>query len=32
VFLSAICHMLGPEENVAVLRKCFAAMVTGGRV
>lgn len=32
VFLSAICHMLGPEENVSVLRKCLAALAPGGRV
>jgi predicted O-methyltransferase YrrM len=32
VFISAICHMLGPEENLDMLRKCYAALAPGGRV
>ncbi len=32
VLLSAICHMLGPEENRDLLRRAFAALVHGGRV
>jgi predicted O-methyltransferase YrrM len=32
VFISAICHMLGPEENRAMLRKSFQALAPGGRV
>lgn len=32
VFISAICHMLSPEENRAMLRKSFAALNPGGRV
>ncbi|MGE5570363.1 MAG: methyltransferase [Rhodospirillales bacterium] len=32
VFISAICHMLGPEENVDMLRKSFAALNEGGRI
>ncbi len=32
VFLSAICHMLGPDENLAVLGKCHTALAKGGRV
>jgi len=32
VFVSAICHMNGPEENVAMLRKARAALVPSGRV
>ena len=32
VFVSAICHMLGPVENLDMLRKCFAALAPGGRV
>jgi predicted O-methyltransferase YrrM len=31
VFISAICHMLTPEENVAMLGKAFAALAPGGR-
>jgi len=30
--LSAICHMLGPEENQDLLRRTFAALVPKGRV
>jgi (2Fe-2S) ferredoxin/SAM-dependent methyltransferase len=30
--LSAICHMLGPDENQDLLRRVFAALVPGGRI
>jgi (2Fe-2S) ferredoxin len=30
--LSAICHMLGPDENRDLLRRIFAALSVGGRV
>ncbi len=29
--LSAICHMLGPDENRDLLRRVFAALAPGGR-
>ena len=32
VFISAICHMLGPKENLAMLRKARQALAPGGRV
>jgi len=32
VFISAICHMMGPEENQAMLRKVFDALRPGGHV
>ena len=32
VFVSAICHMLGPDENKDLLRRCFAALAPKGRV
>ena len=32
VFISAICHMLGPEENKAMLRKVSESLRPGGRV
>jgi len=32
VFISAICHMLDPEENKSMLRKSYAALRLGGRV
>jgi uroporphyrinogen-III synthase/precorrin-6B methylase 2 len=32
VFISAICHMLGPEDNLLMLRKSFTALAPGGRV
>jgi predicted O-methyltransferase YrrM len=32
VLISAICHMLGPEENRAMLRKSLDALAPGGRV
>ncbi len=32
VFISAICHMLGPEENADLLRRSRAALAPGGRI
>jgi cyclopropane fatty-acyl-phospholipid synthase-like methyltransferase len=32
VFVSAILHMLSPEENVALLRKCHGALLPRGEV
>ena len=32
VFASAICHMLSPEENRDLLRRCFEALAPQGRV
>jgi (2Fe-2S) ferredoxin/predicted O-methyltransferase YrrM len=32
VFVSAICHMLSPAENLALLRRCHAALRANGRV
>jgi predicted O-methyltransferase YrrM len=32
VFLSAIIHQNSPEQNVALYRKCFDALVPGGRI
>jgi len=32
VFISAICHMLDPDENKKMLRKSYAALRAGGRV
>jgi predicted O-methyltransferase YrrM len=32
VFISAICHMLSPEENLDLLRRCCAALLPGGRI
>lgn len=32
VLLSAICHMLGAEENRDLLARCFTAAARGGRV
>jgi (2Fe-2S) ferredoxin/2-polyprenyl-3-methyl-5-hydroxy-6-metoxy-1,4-benzoquinol methylase len=32
VYVSAICHMLSPEENRNLLRRCFAALAPSGRV
>jgi (2Fe-2S) ferredoxin/predicted O-methyltransferase YrrM len=32
VFVSAICHMLSPDENRDLLRRCYAALSPGGRV
>ena len=31
VFVSAICHMLGPDENKDLLKRCFEALVPKGR-
>jgi (2Fe-2S) ferredoxin/SAM-dependent methyltransferase len=32
VFVSAICHMNGPEENRSMFRKIHAALVPGGQI
>ncbi len=32
VFVSAICHMLSPEENLDLLKRCFEATTSGGRI
>jgi cyclopropane fatty-acyl-phospholipid synthase-like methyltransferase len=32
ILLSAICHMLGPDANVELLERCFAAASPDGRV
>ncbi len=32
ILVSAICHMLSPEENRDLLKRCFAAAAPGGRV
>jgi 3-hydroxy-5-methyl-1-naphthoate 3-O-methyltransferase len=32
VLLSAICHMLGPDENQDLLRRAHSALVPGGRI
>ena len=32
VFISAICHMLGPDENLDLFRRCFDALAPGGRI
>jgi len=32
VFVSAICHMLSPEENGDLLKRCYAALAPSGRV
>jgi cyclopropane fatty-acyl-phospholipid synthase-like methyltransferase len=32
VFVSAICHMLGPPEIQDLFRRCCAALVFGGRI
>jgi (2Fe-2S) ferredoxin len=32
VLVSAICHMLGPEENQDLFRRCFAALAPQGRL
>ncbi len=32
VFISAICHMLSPGENLDLLRRCREALAAGGRV
>ncbi len=32
ILLSAICHMLGPEENQDLFRRCYRALAPGGRL
>jgi predicted O-methyltransferase YrrM len=32
VLLSSICHMLDPDENRDLLRRCFRALTPGGRI
>ncbi|HZT28671.1 MAG TPA: methyltransferase [Bryobacteraceae bacterium] len=32
ILLSAICHMLGPEENQDLFRRCYRALGAGGRL
>jgi predicted O-methyltransferase YrrM len=32
VLLSSICHMLDPEENQDLIRRCYSALTPGGRV
>jgi cyclopropane fatty-acyl-phospholipid synthase-like methyltransferase len=32
VLVSAICHMLSPEENQDLFKRCFAALVPKGRL
>ncbi|MGO9255363.1 MAG: methyltransferase [Bryobacteraceae bacterium] len=32
VFVSAICHMLSPAENLDLMRRCREALAPGGRV
>ncbi len=32
VFVSAICHMLSPEENADLLVRCHKALAPGGRI
>ena len=32
IFISAICHMNSPQENVSLLQKAFRALSPGGRV
>jgi predicted O-methyltransferase YrrM len=32
VFISAICHMLSPEENLDLFRRAYRALAPGGRV
>jgi len=32
VFVSAICHMLSPEENRDLLQRCFVALASQGRI
>jgi predicted O-methyltransferase YrrM len=32
IFVSAICHMLGPAENKDLFRRSFAALAPGGRI
>ncbi len=32
VFVSAICHMLGPPQIQDLFRRCFTALASGGRI
>jgi SAM-dependent methyltransferase len=32
ILLSAVCHMLGPEENRDLIRRAFEALAPGGRL
>jgi (2Fe-2S) ferredoxin/SAM-dependent methyltransferase len=32
LFVSAICHMLSPEENQDLVKRCYAALSPGGRL
>ncbi len=32
VFISAICHMNSPEENIRLFEKSFQALIPGGRI
>jgi (2Fe-2S) ferredoxin/predicted O-methyltransferase YrrM len=32
VFVSAICHMLSPDENRDLLGRCYQALASGGRI
>lgn len=32
IFVSAICHMLGDDENEDLIRRCHAALAPGGRL
>jgi len=32
VLLSSICHMLNPEENQDLIRRCYRALTHGGRI
>jgi predicted O-methyltransferase YrrM len=32
IFISAICHMLGPQENGDLFRRSFQALAPGGRI
>lgn len=32
IFVSAICHMLSPDENADLLRRCCAALAPQGRI
>jgi len=32
VLVSAICHMLGPQENLDLIHRCYTALAVGGRL
>jgi (2Fe-2S) ferredoxin/predicted O-methyltransferase YrrM len=32
IFVSAICHMLGEDENLDLVKRCYAAAAPGGRI